>query len=253
MNLTFDQNLFTQVGLDSGSLTMLGSVVHSFQEPGEYRGSVHKADGGQAVFYITVDKNSPAAHVNIDLASLKEFSDTAEEECCDDEKANHFTVNPKGYAVFHVSAGTGGFSVHVRRTEEDPKEKVFNSQQLGEGDIFSAAILRPGTYSVSNRLANDTEKGKEKEKEKERARVVVSYPEMGKTAYRPPEPVRVQVGPRGLEPASINLKPAQGLVFDIKTSARIVIELVKADDGPGDDRPSPRRGWSKNALPRTNA
>jgi hypothetical protein len=251
MNLTFDQNLFTQIGLDSGSITLLGSIVHSFQEPGEYRGSVHKADSGQAVFYITVDKNSPAAHVNIDLASLKEYSRKAEKDCCDDERPNHFTVNPKGYVVFHVSAGSGGFSVHVRRTVEDPKEKVFNSQQLGEGDVFSAVILRPGTYSVTNRLADGREK--EKEKEKERARVVVSYPEIGKTAYQLPAPVRVQIGPRGFEPARINLKPAQGLVFDIKTSARIVIELVKADDGPGDDRPSPRRGWSKNALPKTNA
>jgi hypothetical protein len=252
MNLTFDQNVFTQVGLDSGSLTVLGSVVHSFQEPGEYRGSVHKVDGGQAVFYITVDKNSPAAHVNIDLATLKEFSEKSEEDCCDEETVNHFTVNPKGYAVFHVSAGSGGFSVHVRRTEEDPNEKVFNSQQLGEGDIFSAVILRPGTYSMSNRLGADSEKGKEKEKEKERARAVVSYPEMDKTAYRPPEPVRVQVSPRGFEPARISLKPAQGLVFDIKTSARIVIELVEPDDGPRDDKPTPRRrGWMKNSLPKT--
>ena len=186
MNLTFDQNLFTQFGLDSGSLTMLGSVIHSFQEPGEYRGSVHKAGGGQAVFYITVDKNSPAAHANIDLASLREYSDAIAKECCDDSNENHFTVNPRGYVVFHVSAGSGGFSVHVRRAEEDPKEKVFNSQALGEGDIFSAVIIRPGTYSVVNRLA------------KTKAEVVVSYPKIGKTAYRPPAPVRVQVWSKGL-------------------------------------------------------
>jgi hypothetical protein len=251
MNLTFDQNLFTQVGLDSGSLTMLGSIVHSFQESGEYRGSVHKADGEQAVFYITADKNSPAAHVNIDLASLKEYSGKTEKDCCDDEKANHFTVNSKGYVLFHVSAGSGGFSVHVRRAEEDPQARVFNSQQLGEGDIFSAVILRPGIYSVSNRLADEEEE--EKEKKRERARVVVSYPEIGKAAYRPPAPVRAQVGPRGIEPARIPLKPAQGLVFDIKTSARIVIELVEPDDGPSDDeQPAPRRGWMKSALSRTN-
>jgi hypothetical protein len=264
MNLTFDQNLFTQVGLDSGSLTMLGSIVHSFQEPGEYRGSVHKADSEQAVFYITVDKNSSAAHVNIDLASLKEYSGKAEKDCCDDEKANHFTVNPKGYVLFHVSAGSGGFSVHVRRAEEDPQTKVFNSQELGKGDIFSAVILRPGTYSVSNPLGgggDDGDDGEDDEREKPKgkakgsqpAQVVVSYPEMGETPYRPPAPVRVQVRSRGFEPARINLKPAQGLVFDIKTSARIVIELVQPDDGPGVDEPTTRRGWTKNALPKTNA
>jgi hypothetical protein len=241
MNLTFDQNLFTQLGLDSGSLTMLGSVVHSFQEPGEYRGSVHKADDGQAVFYLTVDKNSPAAHVNIDLASLREYAGAAQKECCDDSPANHFTVNPRGYVVFHVSGGSGGFSVHVRRAEEDPNEKVFNSQELGKSDIFAATIIRPGTYSVVNRLGEG------------RAEVVVAYPGSGKTAYRPPAPVRVQVGPRGFEPAHIELKPGQGLVFEAEAPARIMIELVKADDGPGHDRRTPPRGWSKRTLPETKA
>ena len=70
MNMTFDRNLFTQIGLDSGSLTMLGTVVHSFGEPGEYRGSVRRGKEGAAVFYISVDKNSPVAQVNIDLAAL---------------------------------------------------------------------------------------------------------------------------------------------------------------------------------------
>jgi hypothetical protein len=237
MNMTFDQNLFTQVGLDSGSLTMLGSVIHSFQEPGEYRGSVHKAGGGQAVFYITVDKASSVAQADIDLASLREFSDASQSECCDDSKGDHFTVNPKGYVVFHVSSGSGGFSVHVRRAEEDPKIKVFNSEALDAGDFFSASIIRPGSYSVVNPLANT------------KAGLVVSYPEVGKTAYRPPAPVRVQVSPRGFEPAQINLKPGQGLIFDVKSPSRIVIALLKADDGPGSDRKGPPHGWSKGHIP----
>jgi hypothetical protein len=243
MNLTFDQNLFTQTGLDSGLLTILGSVIHSFHEPGEYRGSVHKTGGAQAVFYITVDKNSPAAHVNIDLATLREYAGATQKECCDDSPENHFTVNPRGYVVFHVSSGSGGFSVHVRRADEDPKTQVFNSQELGVGDLFSASIIRPGTYSVVNQLA----------KTNAQAVVVVSYPVIAKTAYRPPAPVHVQVDPKGFEPARIELKPGQGLVFEVKAPARIVVELVKPDDGPGHDQSSPPRGWSKNALPEKKA
>ncbi len=239
MNLTFDQNLFTQTGLDSGLLTILGSVIHSFSEPGEYRGSVHKAGGEQAVFYLTVDKNSPAAHANIDLAALREYAGASQKECCDEGTENRFTVNPRGYVVFHVSGGSGGFSVHVRRAEEDPKTQVFNSQALGEGDIFSASIIRPGTYSVVNQLA----------KGKARAEVVVSYPEIGKTAYRPPAPVHVQVTQRGFDPERIELKPGQGMVFEVKAPARIVTELTKPDDGPGNDRPTPSRGWTKYTLP----
>jgi hypothetical protein len=237
MKWDLDRNLFMQTGLDSGSLTILGSVVRSFPEPGEYRGSVHKAGGEQAVFYLSVDKESPAAHVNIDLASLPEYSDACRTHCCDEcGENNHFAVNPRGYVVFHVSKGSGGFSVHLRQAKEDAKEKAFNSQELGEGDIFAASIIRPGTYRVVNRLT------------KAEGAVVVSYPEVGKTASRPPAPVRVQVGREGFEPARVHLMPSQGLVFDIKEPARIVIDLTKADDGPSRKRTVPSRGWSKQPL-----
>jgi hypothetical protein len=240
MTLPFDQNMFTQTSLDSGSLTILGTVIHSFQQPGEYRGSVHKGEGKQAVFYITVDKESSVAQVNIDLASLPEYADEAQKECCSEGAENHFTVNPRGYVVFHVSRGSGGFSVHVRLAVEDLKEKVFNSQELGDGDIFSASIIRPGTYSLVNRRA--------------KGEIVVSYPEMGKTAYRPPAPVRVLVTPESFEPARIELKPGQGLVFEVKGSGgRVMIKLLKPDDGPTRKRKTPQRGWSKSVLPKAKA
>lgn len=236
MNMTFDQNLFTQIGLDSGSLTILGAVIHSFKEPGEYRGSVHQEGGDQAVFYVTVDKNSSVAQLDIDLASLTKPSDP----CCEGSQ-NHFSVNPKGYAVFHVSAGSGGYSVHIRRAEENPKEKVFNSQELNEGDIFSAIILRPGTYSIANTLSNA------------RAEVAVSYPGTGKVAYRPPAPVRVEVEPKNFEPRRIELKPGQGLTFDCKVPSRIKIALLKPDDGPRHPSQTGRSGWKKNTLPEAKA
>ena len=69
MGLKIDRNMFTHADRDSGSLTMLSYIVHSFGEPGEYRGTVH-GRGRQAVFYVTVDKESPVAQVDIDLAAL---------------------------------------------------------------------------------------------------------------------------------------------------------------------------------------
>lgn len=232
MNMSFDQNLFTQIGLDSGSLTILSAVIHNFREPGEYRGSVQQEGGDQSVFYITVDKNSSVAQANIDLASLNKPVDV----CCEASR-NHFTVNPKGYAVFHVSSGSGGYSVHIRRADEDTKVKVFNSQELGEEDKFSAIIIRPGIYSVTNTFTNA------------KAEVVVAYPGAGKVAYRPPAPVRVEEEHKNFEPRQIKIKPGQGILFECKARARYKIELVKADDGPGSTQPAGRSGWRKNALP----
>jgi hypothetical protein len=235
MNMTFDRNLFTQIGLDSGSLTMLGTVVHSFGEPGEYRGSVRRGKEGAAVFYISVDKNSPVAQVNIDLAALTNPPAATSKCCKGDGPEQRFTVNPKGYAVFHVSSGAGGFDVHVRKAEEDPKAKIFDSRELGEGDIFSAVILRPGTYSVTNLVT------------KTQAEAIVAYPKIGKTAYRPPAPVRVESTRDAFAPRRIELHPGQGLIFDCKAPSRVMIELVKPDDGPGQSPGDQTTGGTKKA------
>lgn len=240
MTLPFDRNLFTQIGLDSGSLTILGSVIHSFGEPGEYRGSVH-SDEGQAIFYVSVDKNSPVAQVDIDLAALMKPSDKSDECCGSGDSQNRFSVNPKGYAVFHVSGGAGGYYVQVRKAAENPEERIFDSRKLSDGDIFSGTIIRPGTYSVV-----DT-------RTKAQAEVVVSYPEIGKAPYRPPGPVRVQVTQEYFEPGRVELKPGQGLVFECKTESRIKIELERPDDGPDYPRQAATRGWKKNVLPETEA
>jgi hypothetical protein len=244
MRTTFDQNLFTQIGLDSGSLTMLASVVHTFSEPGEYRGAVHLGEKVESVFYIKADNNSPVAQVNLDLGSLSASPSSAPSAdcCCEDGKkrtGNEFVVNPKGYAVFHVSAGAGGYYVHLRKAEEDPKQKIFDSRKLGEGDIYSAVILRPGRYSVTNTLTKVAA-----------GELIVRYPSVGKTGYRPPPPVRIEVGEKGFQPNKIEVDPGQGLSFHFKQPSRIKIELVKPDDGPKVGGESSRAGWKKTSLPR---
>src|SRR5262249_55607489 len=138
----------------------------------------------------------------------------ASADCCGDKKAgNEFVVNPKGYAVFHVSAGAGGYYVHLRKADEDPKQKIFDSRKLEEGDIYSAVILRPGRYSVTNALT------------KAAGELIVHYPSVGKTGYRPPPPVRIEVGEKGFQPNKIEVHPGQGLSFHCKQTSRIKIEL----------------------------
>lgn len=246
MNLTFDKNLFMQIGLDSGALTMLGGVTHRFLQPGQYRGVVYRGKENIAGFYINVDKNSPVAQANIDLASFESTPDrstttTTDSGCsCKDsgstEPATKFEVNPKGYAVFHVSKGSGGYAVRVGKAVEDPKEQnQFDSRELKAEDIFSAVILRPGTYSVTNSLG----KGK--------GEITVTYPKIAKTPYRPPTPVRIQCSER-FEPSKVELQPGQAALFDCKVPSRIKLELLKADDGPGPTQHE-RPGWKKAALP----
>jgi hypothetical protein len=217
MATTFDQNFFTQIDRDSGALTMLGTVVHSFGEPGEYRATVSGGDSG-ATFYISVDKSCAVGAVQIDLASLANPpADSASDGCKGDSR---FVVHPKGYAVFHVSGGSGGYWVTARKADEDPDVKPYDTRELQEGDFFSAILLRPGTYSIKNTLS-DAE-----------ARVTVSYPTTGPRPFQPPDPRLIDVR-AAFEPADIEVRPMQGLNFSVHMPARIVIELIEPDDGPG--------------------
>jgi len=228
--LAFDQHLYTQIGLDSGALTQLGAVVHAFGEPGEYRGTARRGDLPEATFQVSVDPECAIAQVNIDLAALVD-----EDERCGDD-ARHFTVHPKGFAVFRVSKGSGGYWVNVRRADEDRAVKAYDSRRLGEGDIFAALLLRPGRYSIANELS------------KARGEVTVAYPTVGKTAYRPPAALNVECGDT-IKPSAIRLKPAQGLNIHATGPARINITLVQPDDGPKSRRRSSSSRGSK-AAPR---
>ena len=222
--LYIDPNLYMHTDLDSGALTMLGTVVRQFEEPGEYRGTVRHGDHIERVFYLSVDKHSPIAAADIDLAKLAgALPDYGDDKCGDsDEREARFSVNPRGYAVFRVSGGRGGYSVNLRRADPDEDTRVFNSAVLDEGARFAARLLRPGTYSV----ANSEGRGK--------ARLTVSYPPKAFSGYRPPDPYHVQVTRKGFEPNRIDLKPAQGLVFECHAPARILIELKEPDNGPRD-------------------
>jgi len=236
MNLTFDRNIFTQTTLDSGALTMLGGVTHCLLEPGQYRGIVFRESEDIAAFYIDADKNSAVAQANIDLASLdpavvvspRQMKSTVGGDCgCGGDSAvspggtNKFVLHPKGYLVFHVSAGAGGYSVIVRKAEEDPKTNLFDTRKLLEGDVFSGAIIRPGQYSIENTVTKAT------------AGITVLYPKVGKTGYRPPKPITFECGSRGIEPQRAEVQPGQGIHFRFKAPSRIKIELLKPDDGSG--------------------
>jgi hypothetical protein len=251
MKLTFDKNLFMQVGLDSGSLTMLGGVTHRFMESGQYRGVAYRGKETLGNFYINVDKNSPVAQANIDLAIFEKNPTTAagtsaSGTSCGCEEGvtgeTRFELNPKGYAVFHVSRGAGGYSVRVAKAAEDPKEQnQFDNRELKREDIFSAVIIRPGTYSVTNTLA------------KGNGEVTVSYPKAGKTPYRPPSPISVECSASGFEPAKVEVQPGQAVLFHCKVPSRIKLELRKADDGPTRSTEQGRPGWKKAALPEKKA
>jgi hypothetical protein len=124
-----------------------------------------------------------------------------------------------------VVSFTGAAGIeHTGRIQQVSKagraSTVWDSTKLVAGDLYALSIARPGTYSMRN-SADGAE-----------ATVVVTYPVRGNRAYRPAAPVTVRCTERGFEPKEVTLGPLQGLVVQVEAPARVVIDLVEADDGP---------------------
>jgi hypothetical protein len=214
--------VFSQVNLDSASLTMLTSTIHKVSEAGSYDGTIMRGSNIVSIFRLNAIDLSPTdcateakSQVNIDLKSL----DSPVADHIESLSNNSFQVRTGGYAVFHVSGGAGGYSVELQKTGEQKKTKVFDSKKLGENDNFIATVLRPGTYNITD-IDNKT-----------KAELIVAYPEIGKIPKQP-QPVKVECTPKAITPAKIKINPTEPLLFSFKTTSRIKIELTKPEDRP---------------------
>lgn len=234
MNPLINHHLITQTSLDSGSLTTLGTLVHKFPEPGEYSGTVLLGMDTVGLFRLTVDKECPAMQVNINLATVN--SSNFKQYMCNSnqlEKEPRFAVNPKGFVVFHVSHGAGGYAVCVNKFDTNSNIKLFDSRELEEGDLFAVTLIRPGTYSVID--VNNKVKGE----------IVVSFPKSRNAPYHPPQPVYIEFTGTTFKPDKIEIEAAQGQVYSFKTLSRLKIELIKPDDSPESRNQSKIAKWRK--------
>ena len=190
--------VFSQVNLDSASLTMLTSVVHKTSESGIYDGTIQRGSDTVGRFRVAVSDSPPEKcavesknQVNIDLKSL----DLPVADHIESQSKNCFQVRTGGYIVFHLSNGAGGYSVELRKTGTESKGKIiFDSKKLNDNDHFVATPLRPGTYKVIN------------VETKTKAELIVAYPEVGKIPKQP-QATKVECSQNAITPRKNKNKP----------------------------------------------
>ncbi len=259
MNTLSNLQALTQTSFDSGSLGGLGVIVHRMNQPGDHQVKVFQAERLLQTYSLRVVAAAPdpgqppvarptsglvAGQVNIDLSHalgrLNQLSPRPPED---------LAVTVSGYAVFHAPPGVSGLAVQLQSPGAKDQPPVFDNRQLKDGDIFAVTIFRPGRYSLTNTIGGA------------KGELQVSYPVVGDTPYVPPDPLQAQVTAQGFQPGSLQLQPAQGIVFTVNnTAARIQIELVAPDDGPakpgGPVKPvtrAPSHNWQKPGPPQKQA
>jgi hypothetical protein len=238
--------LIRQTHFDSASSGGLSAVVHSFQEPGDYVVSFLCKEQVTDRFYLEVKRKgekrtrlSPMA-VTIDLEKArKRVSKRAaqrEERCQPEEADPAYVLEAEGYVTFTTPPGKEALAIIAERVDEKGRVKLFDRRRLGADDLFAVTLFRAGTYSVKNTLTGAEGK------------IVVAYPVIGKEPYRPPKPVWVECGKGGFEPDVIELKPEQSVVFRLRVSSRIKIDLVQLAKGPKKAGYARTASWKKPTV-----
>ncbi len=229
--------LFAGRSLDSGALAPLTTLLHRFTEAGDYELFVRR-DGqliGRSIVRVVGElpraepprgtdmgrgdgpgnaapRPVPAGatyQTNIDLAT---FGATAA-GCAPEAAATVLATG--GVLGFYVGDGMSRYNVTLTRLTGDKKETVLDSAAgVPEGDFFAVTFVRPGVYTVANRL------------DKGQMKVEVKLPT--EKGYRPNDGALVQVGRGGFDPANVSLYSGQSILFQCRTAAQFAVELEKA-------------------------
>jgi hypothetical protein len=224
MKPILNKSMLRQATIDSGSLATMSSIIHKVAEQGVYRGILYRGEANVGKFSLKVSDNSktsseegaPLQQVDIDLASLENLTGAK-------GKPVSFTLRTGGHVVFYVSTGSKEYAVELFRLEKQKEPiKVFDSRVLGRGDIFTAQVMRPGSYAIRNI------------KGKGNADLKVEYPEPEKLE-RNIDPVLVECSNGTMNPAEVKIQSVQALMFNCIQESRITIVLKKAEDRPRPD------------------
>ena len=210
-SVRFNARLLTTSTFDSGALGVLAYVAHQFP-PGRYHAVAQKEGQDAGSTRFRVDEASTVMQLTIDLASVAAPLRAPRADDCNCRAADAPeipAVSPKGFVLFHVSGGAGGYSVVAR--EESGAAPPFNSATLSDGDLFAVSLLEPATYSMANKAGAA-------------AGTIQVTPIPEGTNPRASETQYAEVTKDAFSPASISVHSAQGLVFRIKGPARVAID-----------------------------
>lgn len=227
---------FRQTTCENANLCVLDTIAHPMSEEGNYVGSISRNGKQITTFHLNVDSEFKHAQTDIDLATIAEKPELI------------FEVKLKGYVVFYVSQGKGGFQVLLNKLPSDGKSRkkprkspVFDSRILQQNDMFIVSLIRPGRYEIWEKYG------------KSKGQIRVAYPKPGKRPFVAPKPKTVNITEKGFDISELDVKASQGIVFTVEAPKSLLkINLVKPDDGPYEKgEPNNKVRWNNPLPPHT--
>lgn len=207
---------FTQISFHSASLSGLSCLAHTLSREGLYSVQLWRGDRLLTWVQLLVSESAGDAQVNLDCFALERAARGAAAVAATGRR----TLRGGGALVVHASKGEG-YRVAIHHRSDDGAVE-WDSQSLQPGDVFSIVVLRPGVYSISSGNAV--------------ASFRVPYPDPRRNSGRPVhvQPIEIHLSEEGFEPGQWKLRPGKGMVIRVAAQANISVNLVEADDGPGD-------------------
>lgn len=224
--LALNRALFADRPLASAAITALVTVLHRFTEAGDYELFVRRGEQlvGRSVVQVVGELPQPPRgdpssaprrprgegspnQINLDLSTIGLENDALRQVAGN-------TLATGGLLGFYVGSGADGYSVTITRMAGDQKQVVLDSaKELPGGDFFAVTFVRPGAYTITNRLGGG------------KAGVKVELPTPGD--YRPDRATLVQAVQGGFEPGEVALFSGQSVLFQCQVPSQFVVELVE--------------------------
>jgi hypothetical protein len=204
--MLLNQPVFSQQTFDSSAITVLATLYHRFENPGDYDLIIQR--DGRVIHRtnVHIEKEDAPLQENIDLASGK--LDTAP----------GYRLRAGGVMGFYASRGTGRYTVRISQILEKEKRTLLDSAEvIPAGDLFSVTLVRPGTYHILS------------DENKILFRIHISLPKEGKHRTDQAEVVEVSEGGQ-YNPSTVRLLAGQTVVFHCLSPSRI--RIGPATEGP---------------------
>lgn len=243
MPTILDPRFLRQTQFDSASPAGTAVVVHRFEREGELQLQVHRGEEPLRRARINVRPEAGDERLAAYAPGGPERPSAAAPAAAAVDVGK--LLRPGIQPVDPTDLARGGY---LSITSSDPlpehhvvvtagDEVVLDTRCLGPQSVFAVTLIRPGRYRLANAVTGHE------------AAVVVTYPEVGRTRYRPPDPLEIQCGAEGFGMKAFTISPAQGIIFRLGTESRIQLELVEPDDGPAAGQPRPKASFRRPAPP----